>query len=154
MNIFQKTMIRLGLRRIAQQDVARGILERDVGLLRLIIRFGSFRDRRAAVLGLGKLRLKQSIPDLTRLLRDDFESVAQAAKQSLTAFLPDPKVAQQLEQAAIYRAYKTEQRSLKRKAVWYDTNNPLEPPAPMIDRSKMQMLARVKGQLQKSIRFW
>lgn len=154
MNIFQKTMIRLGLKRVSQQDVARGVLARDIGLLKLIIQMGSYRERAAAVLGLGKLRHRGSIPALTHLLWDDFESVARAARQSLMGYLPDPQIKLQLERAAAYWAQKEEQRSLKRKAIWYDSNNPLQPPAPMIDRSKMQMLAKVKGQLQKSIRFW
>lgn len=154
MNLFQKTMIRLGLRRISQQDVARGILARDVALLKLTIQTGSYRERAAAVLGLGKLRHRGSIPALTHLLWDDFESVARAARQSLQRYLPDPRIKFQLERAAAYWAQKEEQRSLKRKAIWFDTNHPLQPPAPLIDRSKMQMLAKVKGQLKKSIRLW
>lgn len=152
MNIFKNLLIRLGLRRISQQDVAQGIRERDLGLLKLIIRFGTYRERAAAALGLGKLRTRKAVPDLIRLLWDDFESVAQAARQGLQPYLPDKRVAYYLMQADQYWVYKKEQRSLKRKAIWYNTNNPLQPTAPLIDKSKMQRLAQVKVQLKKPMR--
>ena len=154
MNLFKNLMIRFGWKRITQQDVSQGVREKDIHLLRMIIQFGSYRERAAAVLGLGKVRAKNTIPELIRLLWDDFESVAQAARQSLQVYLPDPELEDYLQQAGTYWARREEQRSLKRKTIWFNTNNPLQPPAPLIDKSKMQMLAKVKIQLQKPIRFW
>ncbi|PHN07189.1 HEAT repeat domain-containing protein [Flavilitoribacter nigricans] len=153
MTILQNLLIRIGLKRISQQDVAQGIREKDISLLKLIIRFGSYRVRKAAVLGLGKVRDKSTVPELIRLLWDDFESVARAARQSLQVYLPDTQVERQLRSAETFWTHREEQRSLKRKAIWFDTNNPLQPQAPMIDRSKMHLLAKIKVQLQKPIRF-
>lgn len=154
MKNFHYLMIRLGLRRVSQQDVAQGIREKDIDLLRLIIQTGNYNERASAALALGQIRAKSTIPELIRLLWDDFETVALAARKSLQVFLPNAQLERQLLRAKTYWVNKKERRSLKRQAIWYDTNNPLHPPAPLIDKSKMQLLAKVKVQLQKPIRFW
>lgn len=154
MNFFKKLLIRLRISSITAADVHRGTIEKDADLLRLALRFGHFKDRAAAAAAVGRLHLKEAIPDLLRLLWDDFESVAGAAHRSLQPFLPNAEIERELARAETFRVQREAQRSLKRETIWYTKNNPLEAPSPLVDRSKMRMLAKVKIMLQKPIRFW
>lgn len=152
MKTLQYLLVRLQLRRITRTDISRGILQKDIDFLQLAIHLGNYQVRAAAILGLGQLKIHKAIPVLIPMLWDDFETVARASARSLRAFLPNPLLEQQLQQAQEYWAGKKEDRLNRHKAIWVDKNNPLEPPAPLIDRSKMQRLAKVKVQLQKPIR--
>ncbi|MCB0375125.1 MAG: HEAT repeat domain-containing protein [Sinomicrobium sp.] len=152
MNLLQNLLFRLRLRRITRQDIALGIQQKDIALLQLGILEGAYPVRIAAVLGLGQLKARNTIPVLIPLLFDDYENVAKAAQKSLQAFLPDAGLERQLEKARTFWIYKREKRR-KRKAVWYNKNNPLDPTPPLIDRSQLKMLAKIKLLLQKPIRW-
>jgi len=154
MKWLRKISIRCRLSRPTQQDVAQGILQKDSARLLCCIRYGAYLERAAAAKGLGQIKAKLAITELIPLLWDDFETVAKAARKSLEAFLPNDQIEQKLRLAALFWEQKEKQRPLKRETIWYNTNNPLHTVQPLIDKSKMQRLSKVKGQLTKSIRFW
>lgn len=152
MNLFRILLFRLRLRRITRQDIALGIRQNDLALLRFGVLQGTHLVRVAAVLGLGQLKARNTVPVLIPLLYDDYENVALAAQKSLQAFLPNAHIERQLERARAYWSYKKEKRAV-RKAIWYNKNNPLKTTPPLIDRSQMKMLAKIKLLLQKPIRW-
>lgn len=154
MNLLRKTLIRFHLTTASQQDVALAFRNKEVNTLRLLLKRGFFPERAAAAAHLGSLKARSAINDLLPLLWDDFQSVAEAARKSLQVFLPDPQIEKRLELARQYWANKEEQRLLKRETIWYDTEHSHYPGNPMIDRSRMKNLAKLKAQLQKPIRFW
>ena len=154
MKWLKKISIRCRFSNPPQQDVAQGILQKDSTLLLCCIRYGAYPERAAAAKGLGQIKAKFAVPELIRLLWDDFETVAKAARKGLEPFVPNDQIEQKLAQATQFWAYKENLRPLKRNVIWYNTNKPLPTASPLIDKSKMQMLGKVKGQLTTSIRFW
>ncbi|MBX2874464.1 MAG: HEAT repeat domain-containing protein [Saprospiraceae bacterium] len=153
MNLFRRIGILLNISRITPKDVTQGIQQKDVRLLQFIVQKGAYTERVAATLGLGQIKARDAIPALISLLWDDFESVAHAAKRSLEQFLPNQQVEKVLKKAHTYWMHKKE-RSLKRNAISDHTEKRFKKQSPLINRSQMKRLEKVKNQLKKSIRLW
>ena len=151
MNLMKKLLVRLQLRPLKQEDVNQGIKMKNAGWLRFIIKFGAHPERASAVIGLGRIKSVDSVPVILPLLWDDFESVAKAAKRSLEFFLPNTHVEKMMQKAAEYWIHKAAQRSQKRQIIYKGHTSPH--PTRLVDKSKMKMLAKVKEQLKKPIRF-
>jgi hypothetical protein len=151
MKLLRNILIRLHLKEVSQQDVTQAFREKDISALRLFLKTGLYPERAAAAAHLGRLKAYSAVPDLLILLWDDFEPVAKAAQKSLEVFLPDPGIELRLQQARQYWTNRTKQRPRKRAAIYYNADNPRNP---MVDRSKMKKLAKLRVQLQNPIRLW